>query len=115
LLMVALLGALLGITEMRPTMFLFALLLLLVARPLAVRLGLARLPVSESGRRLVEWFGIRGIASVYYLMHSINEGLSAPFARELTALTLAVLVTSIILHSLSSALPLVPRHLNQEG
>jgi NhaP-type Na+/H+ or K+/H+ antiporter len=115
LLMVALLGALLGITELRPAMFLFALLLLLVARPLAVRLGLARLPVSESGRRLVEWFGIRGIASVYYLMHSINEGLSAPFAKELTALTLAVLVTSIILHSLSSALPLVPRHLNQEG
>jgi sodium/hydrogen antiporter len=115
LLMVTLLGSLLGITEMRPTMFLFALLLLLVARPLAVRLGLARLPVSETGRRLVEWFGIRGIASVYYLMHAINEGLEAPFARELTALTIAVLVTSIVLHSLSSALPLVPRHLNQES
>jgi NhaP-type Na+/H+ or K+/H+ antiporter len=115
LLMVTLLGALLAMADIRPAMFLFALLLLLVARPLAVRLGLGRLPVPEGGRRLVEWFGIRGIASVYYLMHAINEGLSAPFARELTALTLAVLVTSIVLHSLSSSLPLVPRHLNQEG
>jgi NhaP-type Na+/H+ or K+/H+ antiporter len=96
-------------------MFLFALLLLLVARPLAVRVGLARLPMPEGTRRLMEWFGVRGIASVYYLMHSINEGLSARFAKELTAIVLAVLVTSIVIHSLSSSLPLVPRHLKQES
>jgi NhaP-type Na+/H+ or K+/H+ antiporter len=115
LMMVTLLGALLAMSDLRPAMFLFALVLLLAVRPLAVRMGLGRVPVPEGGRRLVEWFGIRGIASVYYLMHSINEGLPSPFARELTALTLAVLVTSIVLHSLSSSLPLVPRHLNQEG
>jgi magnesium-transporting ATPase (P-type) len=54
--------------------------------------GLARLQLPEGTRRLMEWFGVRGIASVYYLMHSINEGLSAPFARELTAIVLAVLL-----------------------
>jgi NhaP-type Na+/H+ or K+/H+ antiporter len=113
--MMVVLGVLLGNTGLRPVMFLFALLLLLVARPLAVRVGLAGLPMPEGARRLVEWFGVRGIASVYYLMHSINEGLSAPFARELTAIVLAVLVTSIVIHSLSSSLPLVPRHLKQEG
>jgi NhaP-type Na+/H+ or K+/H+ antiporter len=113
--MVMVLGVLLGNTGIRPVMFLFALLLLLVARPLAVRVGLARLQIAEGTRRLMEWFGVRGIASVYYLMHSINEGLSAPFARELTAIVLAVLVTSIVIHSLSSSLPLVPRHLKQES
>jgi sodium/hydrogen antiporter len=113
--MVIVLGVLLANSGMRPAMFLFALLLLLVARPLAVRVGLARLQMPEGARRLVEWFGVRGIASVYYLMHSINEGLSAPFARELTAIVLAVLVTSIVIHSLSSSLSLLPRHLKQES
>jgi len=112
---IVMLGVLLGNTGLRPTMFLFALLLLLVARPLAVRVGLARLTMPEGSRRLVEWFGVRGIASVYYLMHSINAGLGAAFARELTAIVLAVLVTSIVLHSLSSSLPLMPRQLKEES
>jgi NhaP-type Na+/H+ or K+/H+ antiporter len=103
---VLLVGALVSLVEVRPEMFVFALLLLAAVRPLAVRLALGRLPIAADERRLLSWFGVRGAASVYLLMMAIDQGLSMTLAKELAAITLVALVTSIVLHGLT-ATPLV--------
>ena len=37
--------------------------------------------LSPRQRRLMGWFGIRGIGSIYYLMFAINQGLARPLAE----------------------------------
>jgi NhaP-type Na+/H+ or K+/H+ antiporter len=76
-------------------------LLFLLIRPLAVGLGLFRSPSSSGQRWLIAWFGIRGVGSLYYLMFAINHGVTRELADQLIALTLAVVVTSIIVHGIS--------------
>jgi sodium/hydrogen antiporter len=99
---VLLVGALISVAEVRPEMFVFALLLFAAVRPVAVRLGLAGTSVPQDERRLLSWFGVRGAASVYLLMLAIDQGLSTALSRELAAITLVALVTSIVLHGLST-------------
>jgi sodium/hydrogen antiporter len=76
-------------------------LLLLVVRPLSVAIGLARSEATPRRRWLVGWFGIRGIGSLYYLMYAVNHGLPRPLAEQLVALTLSVVVASILVHGVS--------------
>ncbi len=102
---VVLLGALVGSIEYKWWMLVFAAVLILIIRPLAVRLGLGGVMLPDSQWRSVAWFTARGTASVYCLAFAINHGLSAPFARQLAAVTLVVVVTSIIASAISG-LPL---------
>ena len=76
-------------------------LLLLVIRPVAVALGLLNSSSSATQRWLIGWFGIRGVGSLYYLMYAINHGVSPALADQLIALTLAVVVTSVLVHGIS--------------
>ena len=76
-------------------------LLSLVVRPIAVAVGLVGAPVSPEQRRLVSWFGIRGIGSLYYLMYALNHGVSGDLAELLLGLTLTVVASSIVLHGIS--------------
>jgi NhaP-type Na+/H+ or K+/H+ antiporter len=103
---VLLVGSLVAVADVRPEMFVFALLLFAAVRPLAVRLGLGGMSIPPDERRLLSWFGVRGAASVYLLMMAIDQGMSATLAKELAAITLVALVTSIVLHGLSTT-PLV--------
>jgi NhaP-type Na+/H+ or K+/H+ antiporter len=105
LVVVVLLGTLVGSVEYKWWMLAFAVLLILVIRPLAVRLGLGGVAMPESQWRGVAWFTARGIASLYCLAFSINHGLSAPYARQLAGVTLVVVVTSLIASTISG-LPL---------
>ena len=79
----------------------FVPLLLLVIRPAAVRLGLGGARVLRGQRWLIGWFGIRGVGSLYYLMFAINHGLPAALADRMVALTLTVVVASIVVHGIS--------------
>jgi sodium/hydrogen antiporter len=94
-------GALLWSVQWQHAAWWFVPLLLLVIRPLAVRIGLARSPVSRGQRWLIGWFGIRGVGSLYYLMYAVNHGLDDALADQLVALTLSVVVTSIVVHGIS--------------
>jgi sodium/hydrogen antiporter len=76
-------------------------LLFLVVRPLSVALGLARSSVSSGQRWLIGWFGIRGVGSLYYLMYALNHGVPNDLRDPLIALTLSVVVTSIVVHGIS--------------
>jgi NhaP-type Na+/H+ or K+/H+ antiporter len=51
--------------------------------------------------RLVAWFGIRGVGSIYYLMFAINQGIDAQAAERLIGITLAVVTASIFVHGIS--------------
>ena len=60
-------------------------------------------------RRLIGWFGIRGIGSIYYLTYAIEHGLPAELARPLDGLTLATVAVSIVVHGISVT-PLMDRY-----
>ncbi len=94
-------GALLWAVPWNAAAWWFVPLLLLVIRPLAVRVGVARTSVSRSQRWLIGWFGIRGVGSLYYLMYAVNHGLEPALADQLIALTLSVVITSIVVHGVS--------------
>jgi NhaP-type Na+/H+ or K+/H+ antiporter len=94
-------GALLWAVKWEPSSWWFVPLLLLVIRPVAVWAGLAKSSVSRNQRRLIGWFGIRGVGSLYYLMYAVNHGLEAKLADRLIGLTFAVMVSSIVVHGIS--------------
>ena len=71
--------------------------------------GLAGSRTSPVQRRLIAWFGIRGIGSLYYLCFAIGHGLPSQHVDTLVGLTLAVVVTSIIVHGVSVT-PLMARY-----
>ena len=87
----------------------FVPLMLLVVRPLSVAAGLAGSRTSPVQRRLIGWFGIRGVGSLYYLCFAIGHGLPSQHVDALVGLTLSVVVTSIIVHGVSVT-PLMARY-----
>jgi NhaP-type Na+/H+ or K+/H+ antiporter len=106
---VVLLGGMLSQSYVSIHAFWFVPLLFLVIRPLAVYAGLLGAHVSPTRRRLLSWFGIRGIGSVYYLAFAIEHGIERGTAEQLTSLMLAVVVTSIVVHGVSVT-PLMRRY-----
>ncbi|GAB4215555.1 MAG: cation:proton antiporter [Roseiflexaceae bacterium] len=107
--LVLVLGGLLASSDFPLTALLFVPLLLLVIRPLSVAFGLLGARVTTVQRRMIGWFGLRGIGSLYYLCYAINHGLPEPLARELAGLTLATVAVSIVVHGISVT-PLMHRY-----
>jgi len=94
-------GALLWAVQWNHAVWWFVPLLLLLIRPVAVWLGLRGSGAAGARRWLIGWFGIRGIGSLYYLMYAINHGLPKELAEQLVALTLSVVVASVLVHGVS--------------
>ena len=80
----------------------FALVFVLVVRPLAGWLGLVGASLSTRERWAIAVFGVRGIGSLYYLAFAMNQ---ADFrdADELWAVVCLVVVLSILLHGLTAS------------
>lgn len=106
---VVLLGGMLSQSYLSVHAFWFVPLLFLVIRPVAVYVGLLGSDTSAARKRLLAWFGIRGIGSVYYLAYAIQHGIPRGVAEQLTSLMLAVVVTSIVAHGVSVT-PLMRRY-----
>ncbi|MBA2672849.1 cation:proton antiporter [Ramlibacter sp.] len=94
-------GALLWAVRWNQAVWWLVPVLLLVVRPLSVGVGMVGSASSHSQRWLIGWFGIRGVGSLYYLMYALNHGLPQPLADRMVALTLSVVVTSILVHGVS--------------
>ncbi len=79
------------------TGYLFALLALLVARPVAIGLALfgSTLPLDE--RAVAAWFGPKGFASVVYGLIVLESGIA--LSDEVFHLVALVIVASILAHS----------------
>jgi NhaP-type Na+/H+ or K+/H+ antiporter len=92
----------------------FIALLFLVIRPVSVLLGLLGAGIEGSERRLLSWFGIRGIGSVYYLMYAVNRGLDAETTSRLISLTFMIVAVSIVIHGITVT-PLMARYRERRG
>jgi NhaP-type Na+/H+ or K+/H+ antiporter len=86
-------------------------LLLLVVRPVAVLVALARTRMGVGERAFVAWFGVRGIGSLYYAAAAIGLGvLSLEEARVLFWTVAGCIIVSIVVHGVT-ATPLSRRWL----
>lgn len=110
--LVILIGALAGTVSWTWQLAVFALALMLIARPLAVFATIRGSEMPPAQRRLIAWFGIRGIGSLYYLSFAIDHGVRSPFESMVANATLAAIVVSIVAHGVS-ATPLMRWHGNR--
>jgi sodium/hydrogen antiporter len=78
--------------------------LFFVVRPLAVETSLIGSSASHAQRRLMSWFGIRGIGSFYYLALALQatQGRDAQDILALIPLTLAVVTSSVVVHGVTA-------------
>jgi sodium/hydrogen antiporter len=102
-------GVLLASVRFRAEVLWFVPLLFLVIRPAAVAIGLVGTQVRGSQRRLIAWFGIRGIGSLYYLFYAISHDIERALAQQLLSITVAVVMASVIAHGISVT-PLMRRY-----
>jgi NhaP-type Na+/H+ or K+/H+ antiporter len=109
---VVLAGALLATVALDLRVLAFALAVILVARPLAVGLVLAGAGVPARERRLLQWFGVRGIGSLYWLAFALNRGVPAADAAVMTAATLGLVAVSVVAHGVS-ATPVMAWHVRR--
>ncbi|QVN15489.1 cation:proton antiporter [Burkholderia sp. LAS2] len=75
--------------------------LFVAVRPLAVLVTLTGSRATHAQRRLMAWFGIRGIGSFYYLLFALEHGPS-DVVRPLAAPVLAVVSASVVAHGISA-------------
>ena len=106
---VLLVGGLLPGIEFPATAWIAVALLLLVIRPAATFLGLAGRGITGTQRRLIAWFGIRGIGTIYYLTYAVNHGLPDDLVGPLTTVAFLVVAGSIVVHGVS-ATPLMQQY-----
>lgn len=102
-------GVLVASIQFRTEVLWFIPVLFLVIRPVAVWIGLLGTPVKGLQRRLISWFGIRGIGSLYYLLYAINHGIAPGIAQTLLSIAIGVVIASVIAHGVSVT-PLMNRY-----
>jgi NhaP-type Na+/H+ or K+/H+ antiporter len=86
-----------------------AAVLFIVIRPALSWMCLAGSPTSGRQRLLLGWFGIRGIGSLYYLCHALEQGSAGPGMATVADLTISVVALSVLIHG-ASARPLLRRY-----
>jgi sodium/hydrogen antiporter len=106
---VLLLGGMLSASFLPREAIWFLPLLFFVIRPAAVYAGTVGADSTPAQRRLIAWFGIRGIGSVYYLTYAMQHGLPEALGRTLAALVLAAVAVSAVVHGVSVT-PLMKRY-----
>jgi sodium/hydrogen antiporter len=99
----ALLSSLAGTVAIVPAL-LFALVVLVVARPLAIGIVLRKAGVSKRARMFIGWFGPRGLSSLLFALLVVSQGV--PNAEWLLAITGIVVIASVVAHGVS-ATPLI--------
>jgi NhaP-type Na+/H+ or K+/H+ antiporter len=100
--MVLLLGIMLSGSGFSVEGLLVGLLLLVVVRPVSALICLIGSATTGMQRRLMAWFGIRGIGSLYYLMFALQYQWNADLGRRFVPLVLTVVAMSVIAHGISA-------------
>ena len=95
------------LSALTPAAALVGLLVVFAVRPLAGLAGLVGSSVPGDQRLVVAFFGIRGVASVFYLAYALNSA-DVPGAETLWSLVGLVVVVSVVVHGVS-ARPVVGR------
>ena len=100
--MVLFIGAAMTWVQWRWQHVAFALLGLLVVRPLGVLAVVRSHTLPRSQRRLVAWFGIRGVGSLFYLAYVLTDAIDESLARELVSVAVLSIAASIVAHGVSA-------------
>ncbi|HEX4511337.1 MAG TPA: cation:proton antiporter, partial [Burkholderiaceae bacterium] len=100
--MVMLLGVSLAWVQWSLGAVLLALALLFVVRPLAVFCCIPARALPPAQRRLVAWFGIRGVGSMFYLAYALDAGTNPELSTQLADAVLPAIALSIIVHGISA-------------
>jgi NhaP-type Na+/H+ or K+/H+ antiporter len=111
---VLLVGAMISTGYWSPAGLLVAALLFVVIRPLAVWIGVRGTDIGSAPRRLLAWFGIRGIGSAYYAVFFAGYELRDAIATEVLSVAFTVIAASILLHGISAA-PLMEVYRTRRG
>lgn len=80
---------------------LFALIFVLLVRPLAGWIGTIGTGLQQRDRWTIAVFGVRGIGSLYYLAFALNQA-DFPGTRALWSMVCLVVLLSILLHGISA-------------
>lgn len=80
----------------------FGILLVLMVRPLSVFAVIWPGAMTRHQRRLLAWFGIRGIGSLYYLAYALEHGVNGVLGTQLASTVLTAIAVSILLHGVSA-------------
>jgi sodium/hydrogen antiporter len=107
--MVLILGIVLSTAGISFEGVLIAALLLVVIRPLAAAIALTGQRATRLQRRLVAWFGIRGIGSFYYLVFALQYPWQDDLKQRFVPLVLTVVAVSVLVHGVT-ATPLMERY-----
>ncbi|MDW3212721.1 MAG: cation:proton antiporter [Ilumatobacteraceae bacterium] len=97
-------GALRSLT---PAGFALAVAIVIVVRPLAGWIGLIGSPHGAAARSAIAFFGIRGMGTIYYLAHAVNEE-RFPAASVVWAIAVMTILVSIVVHGVA-ATPVLAR------
>lgn len=100
--MVLFIGAAMTWVQWRWDHLAFALLMIAVVRPAAVWAVVRQRALPGRQRRLVAWFGIRGVGSLFYLAFALTHSLDDSLARELVSVAVLSIATSIVAHGISA-------------
>jgi NhaP-type Na+/H+ or K+/H+ antiporter len=100
--MVLMLGFAMAWVEWHANLLAYAALLLVLIRPLSVYLTVPGREMPKTQRRIVAWFGIRGVGSLFYLALVIDSGISPKLSTVLVNATLPAIAMSIVLHGVSA-------------
>lgn len=83
--------------------------LFFVIRPLSVWIGTRGTGVGTRHLRLMGWFGIRGVGTLYYLTFAINHAMPPDLVERIAPLIITVVAASIFVHGISGT-PLMERY-----
>lgn len=79
-----------------------AIAIVLVVRPVAGWLGLIGSDHDRTERFAIAFYGIRGMGTIYYLAHAVNEE-TFPLASEVWAVAIMTILVSIVLHGATAS------------
>jgi NhaP-type Na+/H+ or K+/H+ antiporter len=93
-----------------------AVAIVLLVRPIAGWLGMLGSPLDRTERLAIAFFGVRGMGTIYYLAHAVNEEIF-PRASELWAVAIAAILVSIVVHgaTATAVFGVVDRHLDRRS
>lgn len=96
-----------ALRELDATVVGVAVVIVVLVRPIAGWLGLIGSGHDAPTRAAIAFFGIRGMGTIYYLAHAVNEELF-PRAAEVWAVAVATILVSIVVHGVT-ATPVLAR------
>jgi NhaP-type Na+/H+ or K+/H+ antiporter len=100
------LSGMIGTVALLPALI-FTLVVLAIARPVAMSIVLRGAHVSAEARRFIGWFGPRGLTSLLFGLLLVST--AVPGAEQVLAVTGVVVIVSVILHGVSAG-PLAARY-----